>query len=282
MKKLCIVFFVLVISAMLSACIQLPTPTKSIQKRVDLSPNQAIFLEIESGQVTLVSGRSIGVMNIDGELLDSEQVAFSIKSSDERIDITAQVKQSPFDVFSTPPVNLTVEVPDGYSVNIKTFDAAVVLSDLNGDINVSTVSGDLLAENLAGTVTLTSSRGDVTVKNFSGQLQVLGEHGILKLENVNGKIGSSTIMGSIHYQGRPMPGDEIHFEVDHGPIEIYLPLNSNLDLEISTTSGELVCIAPGLISTGPTCMGTIGSGGASMTVRSVSGSVTLQLSPSIP
>jgi len=282
MKKLCIVFFLLVIIATLSACVQSTTPTKTIQERVDLSPNQVIFLEIESGLVTLVGGRSIGVIKIDGELLDSEQVAFSIKSSDELIDITAQVKPSPFSGFSTPPVNLTVEVPDGYSVYIKTYDAAVALRDLNGDLNVSTVSGDLLAENMAGTVTLVSSRGNVTVKNFSGQLQVLGEHGILELENVSGKIGSSNIMGSIHYQGQPMPGDEIHIEVDHGPVEISLPHNSNLDLEIHTTSGELICIAPGLVSTGHTCMGTIGSGGASMTVRSVSGRVSLQLSPSIP
>ncbi len=282
MKNIYPVFFLLVNVAILSGCAQPVTLAKSIQERIDLSPSQVISLEVDSGQVTIIGGGSIGVMNINGEMDDSERVEFSIKSSDELVNIEARVKRKPFSVFSTPPLNLTVEVPDGYSIQLKTFDANVAFHDFNGEIKVSTVSGDLMAENVAGTFTLVSSRGDVSVRNSSGQLQVLGEHGTLTLENVSGTIGSSTIMGSIHYQGQPTHGDDIHIEVDHGPVEISLPHKSNLDLEINSTSGDVVCVAPGLISTGRTCMGTIGSGGASMTVRTVSGSVNLLVSPSNP
>ena len=120
------------------------------------------------------------------------------------------------------------------------------------------------------------------MKNANGQLRVLGEHGILNLENVSGTIGSSTIMGTIRYSGRPMVGDKIHSEVDHGPVEISLPFDSNLVVEISSISGELACMVPSLSSTRQNCLGTIGAGGASMTVRTVSGNVTLQVNPSIP
>lgn len=272
----------ILVATALSTCGQPTIPVKIVQEVVYLSQSQVIILEIESGQVTIIGGRSDGTMQINGQLMDPQRVAFFVKSSNEQVEVTTPVQRRPFSGFSSPPVVLAVEVPDGYSVHVKSFDAAVTVRDFRGDLQISSVSGDLLAENVAGTIALVSGRGDITIKNATGQLRVLGEHGVLNLENVSGIIGSSTIMGTIRYLSRPMPGDTIRIEVDHGPVEIFLPSDSNLDVEIRSTSGELVCMVPGLRSTGPSCLGTVGSGGASMTVRTVSGRVTLQVSPLIP
>lgn len=282
MKYRCIFFTLIMVTTVLFACGQPIISAKSIQEGVRLSPSQMIFLEVESGELTLVGGGSADVMRINGQLLDPQRVTFLVSPSNSQVDVTALVQKWPLGGFSSPPVVLTVQIPDGYKVHVKTSDAGVTIRDFRGDIQVSSISGDLLAENVTGTIALVSGRGNIAINNASGRLRILGEHGILTLQNVSGTIGSSTIMGTIRYLGRPMPGDEIHLEVDHGPVEISLPTDPDLDVEIRSTSGDLTCIARGVQTLGRTCMGTLGIGGATLSVRTVSGRISLRLSPLVP
>ena len=141
---------------------------------------------------------------------------------------------------------------------------------------MDSVAGDVNAQGLAGEAQLRSGRGNVTLTDSAGIFHVLGEHGVLDIENSHGSIDSSTIMGTIQFQGEPGAGDTIHFEVDHGPVEITLGENSDLTMTASSTSGDVACMAPGITRNGRGCAGVLGAGSASFYVRTVSGSITIR------
>ena len=68
----------------------------------------------------------------------------------------------------------------------------------------------------------------------------------------------------------------MHFETDHGPVQIDLDLNSDVTVRVRTTSGVVTCMVPGVSYNGAACDGSLGSGAGLLQVRTVSGSTTLQ------
>jgi DUF4097 and DUF4098 domain-containing protein YvlB len=141
------------------------------------------------------------------------------------------------------------------------------------------VSGDIQARNLSGAVVLRSGRGDIQLSGSSGELKVLGEHGVLSIAETHGDVAASTIMGAIRYTGAPGKGDVVHLETDHGPVAIQLEQGSDLVIVIKTTSGVLTCGLPGVEAVVSGCTGTLGNGAGALTVRTVSGEVTLLPGP---
>jgi DUF4097 and DUF4098 domain-containing protein YvlB len=218
-------------------------------------------------------------VDFTGQLADPDRTDYQVQTTSEQIQIQLEYHRPLFSGFVDPAVQLEVRVPQEVPVRVETFDAPVILRDLRGEVEVHSTSGDILAENLSGEILLRSARGDVRAVNCSGIVQVLGEHGILALEDVRGEVGASTIMGTIRYTGAPGSGDEVNLETDHGPVQIELGKDSGLDISMTTTSGEIDCSLPGLTFSSRSCSGILGNGAGSLTVRTVSGEVTLRLAP---
>ncbi len=273
-------FFILI--AAVSACGQKNSPPESIWESIPLSSRAEISLEIDSGEVVLTGGGQPGIVQVEGNLLDPQRVGFSVSSTQEKVVISGLEKKRPTLGFSSSPIFLSVKIPNDIRVRVNTFDATVIVRDYQGDLLINSVSGNLLAERVNGTISMVSGRGDVTIRQSSGELRILGEHGILTLQEISGKIGSSTIMGTIRYIGRPTTGDDIHLEVDHGPVEISLAPDTNLEVDLTSNSGDVSCVAQGVQDLGRNCKGTLGLGGATLSVRTVSGRISLRLSPLIP
>jgi hypothetical protein len=86
-------------------------------------------------------------------------------------------------------------------------------------------------------------------------------------------------MGKVVFDGMVQDGDSVHIETDHGSVSVNLKRDSALSFEARTTSGEMVCLLPYLSSTTRTCDGKIGVGNGGLKIRTVSGTVTMQLLP---
>ena len=108
---------------------------------------------------------------------------------------------------------------------------------------------------------------------------MVGNYGLLALENARGNIGVSTIMGTIVFDGLIQADDILRLETDHGPISVNLNRSSDLTLKVRSTSGDVACMLPDVISSARTCEGTVNSGGGVLNIRTVSGTVTVQSIP---
>ncbi len=99
------------------------------------------------------------------------------------------------------------------------------------------------------------------------------------MQNVHGETAASTIMGNVVFEGLIEAGDTIRLETDHGAVSVNLSADSAMTLQVNSTSGDVTCMLPDVVSSTRTCDGKIHSGDGSLSIRTVSGAVTLQLIP---
>jgi DUF4097 and DUF4098 domain-containing protein YvlB len=132
---------------------------------------------------------------------------------------------------------------------------------------------------VTGEMALRSNRGNITVQESSGVVSVVGNYGRLTAQNVRGDISASTIMGNVVFEGLIQTGDTVRLETDHGAVSVNLSADSALALRVSSTSGDVTCLLPEVASSTRNCDGALRSGGGSLTIRTVSGAVSLQLLP---
>lgn len=122
------------------------------------------------------------------------------------------------------------------------------------------VGGDVEAENLQSDVFVTTVGGNVTVTTA----------GIAEVTSVFGSM-SITI-------GRADPGRDLEFRSMSGNVTVEVPSNTNAEVLASTSTGTIASDFP-LEGTGTTRSGTLGNGGPSLTLSSVSGAVALREGP---
>jgi DUF4097 and DUF4098 domain-containing protein YvlB len=164
-------------------------------------------------------------------------------------------------------------------VKVETENASVLTQDFQGDLEVSSTAGDITAERIQGSLTLRSNRGNIIVRESSGNISVVGNYGALTVQNVSGETAVSTIMGNILFGSLIKGDDTVRLETDHGSVSVNVSADSALTLQVRSTSGDVTCMLPDMIFSTRTCDGMMHSGEGSLSIRTVSGAVTLQLIP---
>lgn len=249
--------------------VQLPVHIKQI------ADGQSVLIRLDKGVVTVVGGED-GQVRVGGQTPFPDQTEYSVTTVNEEIQIITSYtgRRS-----SGAQVHIVIGVPDNIALAIETDSASISIGNYTGELAAASISGDILVDDVHGDIILRSNRGDVTVQDSMGRISLVGNYGMLALKNVRGNIGVSTIMGTVTLSGLMQAGDDIHLETDHGPVFANLSSSSALTLQVRSTTGDLTCMAPDIRSTTRTCDGEVASGGGSLSIRTVSGPVTLQLLP---
>lgn len=260
---------------LIPACHPLPEQYTKLEPRiVDAVSGQSILIQVDYGEVTIMGFDDTNVA-VDGQVLFKDELEYSIDTADEQILIKALSNQN----SSNVPLRLVIRVPHQTQVKVETKNASVIAHDLQGDLVVDSIAGDITIERMTGRATLHSNRGKITVRKSSGIFSVVGNYGLLTLQDVSGEIAASTIMGDIAIGGLIQMGDSVRLETDHGAVFVNLKKDSTLSIQVRSTSGDVTCMLPGLTSTTRTCDGDLNAVGGSLSIRTVSGAVVLQLIP---
>jgi hypothetical protein len=176
----------------------------------------------------------------------------------------------------TQPVNmglywsnlvLEVRVPAGYvkKLTVKAVSADVEVADhLYSGLELTTTSGDVrVGAVTAQHIEISSVSGNVEAKSLTGDtsLRTTSGKASLTFEAVPGRIDAGNISGDI---------------------TIALPLNAQFELDARSTSGRLTCGFPITIKENRSgggshvLSGTVGAGGNSVVVRTVSGDIGIE------
>lgn len=257
-------------------------PGEGVAVQIPLEGRRMVELDVAAGEIHLRGGGMADEVRIEGWMQKRPGLQFTYELRQGKLIVYLKDARRPVGGYRTAPARLSVHLPNNLAVTVKSFEADAVVEDFRGELQLSTTAGDIRACRLQGVITLISARGDITLQEAHGHIRLLGEYGVLVMEGVEGVIGASTIMGTIRYLGPPVPGDEIHIEVDHGPVEILLGPDADLEVLIRSTSGEVICLVPGLQRGARECRGALGAGGAWLAVRTVSGNVTLRWGEEFP
>jgi len=150
----------------------------------------------------------------------------------------------------------------------------VDVQTVNGSLEVSTSARRVHAESVNGSVSIKGASGEVEASTVNGSLLVSGgtfSHG--RLETVNGKV---------QFEGDLAAHAVLDAESVSGAVELSLPAGVAADFTISTFSGVIDNeLGPTMDRTGQApgekeLSFTTGAGGATVTIHTLSGAITLR------
>jgi DUF4097 and DUF4098 domain-containing protein YvlB len=242
---------------------------------LDAANSQSIIIKVDHGEVIVFQSKNDHV-EVGGQVLLPDEVVYQVSSTEKQISIKANANRNNLQDI---PLRVEVHVPKGMLVQVETDSASVLASNYQGDLEVDSTSGKITIEQIIGKITLWSNRGNIIVRKSSGNINVAGNYGVLNVQNVHGETAVSTIMGNVVFDGLIQSGDVVRLETDHGPVSVNLNQASDLSLQVGSISGDVACMVPDISSTTRTCTGEIGAGEGTLKISTVSGAVTLQLTP---
>ncbi len=237
---------------------------------------------------------------------DRNEIAVSGRSDGGELELEVSGERASIQVDTPNPhgtrSDLDVKVPAGSSLEINGFQADVGVTGVSGRISIESVNGALTVVGAQGELELNSVNGAVEVSGSSRRVHVEAVNGNVTLKGLGGSIEASTVNGQLRYEGGPL--DRASFEtvsgelavqaelgsqarVDlqsvSGPIELLLPAATQARFEVSTFSGaiqnELSPDKPtrrSRFTSESELVFTLGNGGATVDVQSLSGRILLR------
>jgi DUF4097 and DUF4098 domain-containing protein YvlB len=268
--------FLLFLICVTSACTSIPEQYTDLDVRtLDVADSGSILIRVDYGEVTVLESDDTYVM-VAGQVLFTDRLEYQVSTVEKQYEIKVFAYR---DNLSSPPLRVFVHVPKQMQVKVETDDASILVQDYHGDVEIASLSGNIAVERVTGELTLRSNRGSITVRESSGDIGIVGNYGALTAQSVHGDVSVSTIMGNILFDGLIQDGDDIRLEADHGSVSVILNADSALSLQVRSTSGDVACMLPGMTSSTRTCDGEFNANGGVLSIRTVSGAVTLQSTP---
>lgn len=174
--------------------------------------------------------------------------------------------------------DLDVEVPSGATVVIESASGDLTAVGLTGDQRYRTASGDVDLREVSGRLALDGVSGDVTVvtsgssaiaaRTVSGDLRIRGGHDLTACR-------IATTSGDIQLEGRFTGSGPFSIETVSG--DTLLAPSGGVRIEAKTVTGDLRSTVPSSQDGGRGARTmTIRDGGATLTVRSLSGDIRVE------
>jgi DUF4097 and DUF4098 domain-containing protein YvlB len=203
--------------------------------------------------------------------------------------------------------DVDVKVPAGSAVSVESFGARVDVTGVTGAVQVDTVNGSVSVTGAAREVSAESVNGSVTVRGRSGRISAESVNGAVSVSEPGADVQAGTVNGSltvtgtrglesarletvngrIRFEGGLSPRGSLDVESVSGAVELALP-DTAADFRIYTFSGgivnELGPAAPRTEHHGPghrarELVFSTAGGGARISVRTLSGHITLAARP---
>jgi len=285
---------VLTVPALVLAALSARAQTRVEQSR-PAAADALVDIENMSGSVKLV-GWDKNEVSVRGTLGHrAEGLEFS--GTNNRLHIEVETRGNPHGIRS----DLEISVPAGSRVKVEGFDANITISGVTGSVSAETVNGSISQTGAAKQVEVQSVNGSVEVTKASGRIRAESVNGAVTLREVSGEVEASTVNGELTVTGSTFErahleavSGSITFEGDlgkhaileaetvSGSVELVLPASISADFDVSTFSGDvendLGPAAPrkGRYSPEKELSFTTGTGGAKISVQTLSGGIRLR------
>jgi len=207
-------------------------------------------------------------------------------------------------------VDYTVSVPRDASVMLKSISGPVKVTNVNGELRAESISGGVVIsaarkirtlKSISGDVQVTDSQSDdLTAGSTSGNVILRNvKTRIVELQSISGDLRLTdvdadhaemrTVSGNVEYTGRLSRNGRYEFQSHSGNVR-FIPVSSpNFSIEATTFSGDVRSDFPLTLQgdsqsfgrgfagrrQNRSVRGTVGSGGAMITMQSFSGNIVI-------
>lgn len=275
--------------------------TRSFQKKFPVTAGGELTIETELGDIHVV-GAAVNEVSvaaqIDGSPSAVKKFSIEAKAANGGVKVTGKAGSQGFWHFG--PRNLqvtyTVEVPEGFRVELGTSGGDIQVRNVRGRLNASTSGGDVDLHDIGGPATASTSGGDIEVVNAAGNLRARTSGGDIELSNVVGDAEVRTSGGDIRIRSvdgavnaKTSGGDiEIGIAREHhgtdaetsgGDIEIVMASDARADVDASTSGGAVRISLPHTAQESTDkdeFRGQINGGGPEVRARTSGGSIRIR------
>jgi DUF4097 and DUF4098 domain-containing protein YvlB len=266
-----------------------------VDERRPAAPDAKVSIENMSGSVK-VTGWTQAEVHVKGTVGEGAQLSFDGPAQSLKIEVEAE-HGNPMGIKS----DIEVSVPAGASVSIEGFQATISIAGVTGSVSAETVNGSITQsgpakgvelQSVNGSIDLTKAGGRIQAETVNGPLTIRDASGDLEASTVNGKLlvaGGSyerakleTVSGSVRFEAGLSARATLGVESVSGPVDLFFPAAFGAEFSVSTFSGEIVNeLGPAVEkapkwSPGKELSFTSGSGGARVTVETLSGAVNIR------
>jgi hypothetical protein len=248
-----------------------------LEKNLKLDAGGTLFVDAGGGDLIVRGTETVGARVVVTANVDNLDEYFDLRFEEEphAVRLTAH-RHSAWSWPHHLNLKFTIEVPRRTSLELRTGGGDVRIADLEGTFDLHTSGGDVEADEVRGNLQGTTSGGDIKGRQLAGDVELHTSGGDIKAEDVGGRVDVHTSGGDVVVslaRGNARGGE---VETTGGDVTVTLDPAANLELLVSTDSGD---IHSGLSVQGTvapsTLHGTLGKGGALLRVRTSGGDIHL-------
>lgn len=252
---------------------------------LDFDGAVALRVRIVSGSVAVLAtaGRpSLEVTSVSGEplLVTHEAGILTVSYEDLSWDgVLGWLRPQRHDV------NVTVMVPRECPAQLGVVSAGAVVAGMSARTSLKSVSGDVTLDGVTGTVDADTVSGNVEAEGLDGSVVFRSVSGDLALADGRlERLDAKTVSGRVIADVELTPACELRARTLTGDVALRLPAGTSARADLQSASGRMYSDFDGLdlppMPGRKTVSGTLGGGSGRISVRTISGDVTiLQRSP---
>jgi len=189
----------------------------------------------------------------------------------------------------TNPVNYELIVPNNITINLFTKRGDIKIKRLHGNIKVSSEKGNIKIADAKGPIYAHTQQGNITITQSFGNVDANTTYGNITILQSSKSIHAKTSSGSITVNSKTIPSiSSVSLENSSGTISLFLPKNTNADIQAHTqkgllTSEHFITLKPQSVQLNKKTWnrfkrevnGTIGTGEAIIKISSNTGDIKL-------
>lgn len=274
---------------------------KRFEEAYTVQPGGKLSVEANEGDVIVTgtnSDRVVVRVVMSGSERSLERMTLTTQQKGNDVLVTAKHRNGDWrgwiSLGSNDSNKISIEVPRGYNVDlrtsagdlsvsqltgeasVKTSDGDIHVADIVGPVHLQTSSGDIELANIKGSVVAISSSGDLLMRDLQGQIDVKTSDGDINAHRIDGRIAARTSSGDVNVQ---LLGSNrgVTLDTSSGNIDLRVPKDISALLDASSDSGSVraeLAITTTTVSE-RRLQGTINGGGDRIHARTSDGDVRL-------
>lgn len=270
----------------------------TVEQRRPAAPDGIVSVDNAAGTIKVTGWEKAEVL-VKGTL-GAGASGLDLSGSSRKTSIEVEVEGNPHGVRS----DLDIYVPAGSRLEIDAYQAEITVTGVKGGVNVETVNGGISitgpsksvdAQSVNGAVEVVGAGSRVHAETVNGRVTVKDANGEVNASTVNGAllvVGGAfetahleTVSGSARFEGSLSRSGSLSVESVSGGVELVLPATLSADFSVTTFSGKVENeLGPGAERPGKWIPGrelsfSTGSGGAKVSVETLSGPIRLRKKP---
>ena len=163
-------------------------------------------------------------------------------------------------------------------VSADTSGGHIMLKTITGDAKVDTSGGHIEVDGVTGTLFGDTSGGHITVSGVGGDIHVETSGGSIEISGAQGRVEADTSGGHVEVAFAKGNAKGGKIESSGGGITVVLDPDVNLNIDASSGGGRVTTDIPIKVvgkTGGSSLRGTLGNGGATLTVYTSGGGVKI-------